>query len=54
MSAPLWALLEAHATNAVQRRVEYPTVHGLDSHRVAMTRFVADFIADSLKARPVV
>ncbi|MBP5212404.1 MAG: alpha/beta fold hydrolase [Pyramidobacter sp.] len=50
MSAALWALLDAHSTRAVQRRVEYPTAHGLDSHRIAMTRFVAGFIADSLKA----
>ena len=54
MSAPLWELLDARAMNAVQRRVEYPTVHGLDSHRVALTRFVADFLADSLKVKTVV
>ena len=54
ISAPLWELLDARAMNAVQRRVEYPTVHGLDSHRVALTRFVADFLADSLKVKTVV
>ncbi len=54
MSEPLWQLLDACTVPAVRRRVDYPTVHGLDSHRVAMTRFVAEFLADSLKTRPVV
>ena len=44
-------LLDACTVPAVRRRVDYPTVHGLDSHRVAMTRFVAEFLADSLKVK---
>ena len=54
MSEQLWQQLDACTVPAVRRRVDYPTVHGLDSHRVAMTRFVAEFLADSLKTRPVV
>lgn len=44
MILPLWKLLEAHKTSAVQKRVEYPTEHGLIGRRISMIREIADFI----------
>ena len=51
MTEPLWRLLEAHPSQAVRRRLVLPADHAFNSHRVALCRFVAQFIADSC-ARP--
>ena len=46
MSLPLWRILEAHPTAAIQRMTVLPTGHGLCDCRVALIRYVAQFIAD--------
>ena len=44
MILPLWKLLEAHKTTAVQRRIEVPTEHGLLGRRITVIKEIADFI----------
>ena len=46
MFLPLWRMLEAHPTAAIQRMTVLPTGHGLCDCRVALIRYVAQFIAD--------
>ena len=46
MFLPLWRILEAHPTAAIQRMTVLPTGHGLCDCRVALIRYVAQFIAD--------
>ena len=46
MFLPLWRMLEAHLTAAIQRMTVLPTGHGLCDCRVALIRYVAQFIAD--------
>ncbi len=44
MVLPLWKLLEAHKTNAIQKRIEYPTEHGLLGRRISVIKEIAAFI----------
>ncbi len=44
MILPLWNLLENHKTNALQRRIEFPTEHGLLGRRISVIQEIADFI----------
>lgn len=44
MILPLWKLLENHKTNAVQKRLEYPTEHGLFGRRINVINEIANFI----------
>lgn len=44
MILPLWKLLESHETKALQKRVEYPTEHGLFGRRISVIKDIADFI----------
>ena len=46
MFLPLSRMLEAHPTAAIQRMTVLPTGHGLCDCRVALIRYVAQFIAD--------
>ena len=46
MFLPLWRIQEAHPTAAIQRMTVLPTGHGLCDCRVALIRYVAQFIAD--------
>ena len=46
MFLPLWKLLQAHPTAAIQRMELLPTGHGLCDCRVALIRCVAQFLAD--------
>ena len=46
MFLPLGRILEAHPTAAIQRMTVLPTGHGLCDCRVALIRYVAQFIAD--------
>lgn len=47
MFGPLWALLQAHETTAVQRLLELNADHGLLGCRVALIRAIGRFIADT-------
>ena len=44
MILPLWKQLEAHQTNAIQKRVEFPTEHGLLGRRISVIKEIANFI----------
>lgn len=46
MFQPLWELLEAHETTAIQRLKTFPASHGLCTSRTELIRFVAQFVAD--------
>ena len=46
MILPLWNLLEAHKTKALQKRIEYPTEHGLLGRRISTIKEIANFIAN--------
>lgn len=48
MILPLWKLLEAHKTTAIQKRVEYPTEHGLIGRRISVIKEIAAFIDSTL------
>ena len=48
MILPLWKLLENHKTKAVQKRIEYPTEHGLFGRRINVINEIADFIETAL------
>ena len=39
-----WQKLEAHKTSALQKRVEYPTEHGLLGRRICVIKEIAEFI----------
>ena len=38
MILPLWKLLEAHQTKAIQKRIEFPTEHGLLGRRISVIK----------------
>lgn len=44
MVLPLWNKLEHHKTTALQKRIEYPTEHGLLGRRISVIKEIADFI----------
>lgn len=44
MILPLWNKLENHKTTALQKRIEYPTEHGLLGRRISVIKEIADFI----------
>lgn len=44
MILPLWQKLEAHETTAIQKRIEYPTEHGLLGRRISVIKEIAGFI----------
>ena len=44
MILPLWQKLEAYKTTAVQKRIEYPTEHGLLGRRISVIKEIAGFI----------
>ena len=44
MILPLWQKLEAHKTSAFQKRIEYPTEHGLLGRRICVIKEIAEFI----------
>ncbi|BDC92076.1 alpha/beta hydrolase family protein [Treponema bryantii] len=44
MVLPLWKLLEAHQTKAIQKKIEYPTEHGLLGRRISVIKEIAAFI----------
>lgn len=44
MILPLWQKLEKHPTKALQKRIQYPTEHGLLGRRINVIREIADFI----------
>lgn len=44
MILPLWHQLETHKTTALQKRVEYPTEHGLLGRRICVIKEIAEFI----------
>lgn len=44
MILPLWRLLENHKTSAFQKRIEYPTEHGLLGRRISVIKEIAGFI----------
>ncbi len=46
MVLPLWKLLEAHQTKAIQKKIEYPTEHGLLGRRISVIKEIAAFIDD--------
>ncbi|MCQ2576092.1 MAG: alpha/beta fold hydrolase [Treponema sp.] len=48
MVLPLWQKLEAHKTNAIQKRVEFPTEHGLIGRRISVIKEIAGFIDSTL------
>lgn len=50
MILPLWKLLENHKTNAVQKRLEYPTEHGLFGRRINVINEIANFIETVLNS----
>lgn len=50
MILPLWKKLEAYESKAVQKRVEYPTEHGLLGRRISTIREIAEFIAKTTDA----
>lgn len=48
MVLPLWNLLAAHPTEAVQRHVSYPTGHALMGHRASALQEIVRFLQDTL------
>ncbi len=44
MILPLWNLLEANKTSAVQKKIEFPTEHGLLGRRISVIKEIATFI----------
>ena len=44
MILPLWKQLESHKTRAVQKRVEFPTEHGLLGRRISVIKEIAAFV----------
>lgn len=48
MVTPLWSLLQAHPTNAVQRHVSYPAGHALMGHRASVLDEIVRFMEDTL------
>lgn len=44
MVYPLWNLLKAHKTSAVQKLILYPTEHGLIGRRISTIKEIAEFI----------
>ncbi|SEQ11071.1 Alpha/beta hydrolase family protein [Treponema bryantii] len=44
MVLPLWKLLEVHQTKAIQKKIEYPTEHGLLGRRISVIKEIAAFI----------
>jgi len=44
MILPLWQKLESHKTEAIQKRIEYPTEHGLLGRRISVIKEIAGFI----------
>ena len=44
MILPLWQKLEKHPTKALQKRLEYPTEHGLLGRRINVIQEIAAFI----------
>jgi hypothetical protein len=44
MILPLWKKLEAHETKAIQKRIEFPTEHGLLGRRISVIKEIAAFI----------
>ena len=44
MILPLLKLLESHQTKALQKRIEYPTEHGLLGRRISVIKEIAGFI----------
>ena len=49
MILPLWKQLEAHQTNAIQKRIEFPTEHGLLGRRISVIKEIANFIDSACK-----
>ena len=47
MILPLWNLLEKYATAALQKRIEFPTEHGLFGRRISVIKTVASFIDEA-------
>lgn len=47
MILPLWQKLESHQTDAVQKRIQYPTEHGLLGRRISMIKEIASFIEET-------
>lgn len=48
MVLPLWKLLEAHPTKAIQKKIEYPTEHGLLGRRISVIKEIANFIDSAI------
>ncbi len=48
MILPLWQKLEKHQTKAVQKKIEYPTEHGLLGRRISMIKEIAKFIEETV------
>ena len=44
MILPLWKQLESHKTRAVQKRIEFPTEHGLLGRRISVIKEIAAFV----------
>lgn len=47
MILPLWKLIETHKSSAIQRKIEFPTEHGLLGRRISVINEIAKFIDET-------